>query len=153
MQQSSQSMAERKPKEQRYLVNTPEKAYQIACLVHGLNTSREWEVIIKPYQKKRSDRQNGLYWIWIGIIADDLGYEKDDLHDILRERFLPVRREVILGIERKRLTSTSSRDFTTQMMAEYMANIERFAAQEFGILLPRSDDDYHRQNMERMGLR
>ncbi len=149
MPQSSQSMDSKAPKEQRYLIETPERAYQIACLVNGLNTSRKWEVIIKPYQKKRTDRQNGLYWVWIGIIADELGYEKDDLHDILRERFLPVRREMVLGIERKRLTSTSSRDFTAQMMADYMNHIHRFAAQEFGILLPNSDEEYFRQRYAR----
>ena len=38
------------------------------------------EVIIRPFKVNRSLLQNSLMWVWLGYIADDLGYSKDELH-------------------------------------------------------------------------
>ena len=39
------------------------------------------EVIIRPYKINRSLLQNSLMWVWLGYIAEDLGWTKEDLHD------------------------------------------------------------------------
>lgn len=45
------------------------------------------EVRIKPHRTSRSSQQNALYWMWNAFIGDELGYTKDEMHDVNRERF------------------------------------------------------------------
>jgi hypothetical protein len=45
-------------------------------------------VSIEEGKPKRSHAQNRLYWTWVGIIASELGYTKDEMHIILGDRFL-----------------------------------------------------------------
>lgn len=126
-----------------YTITTDEDADKIAELVRSLDLSKPWSVEIKRRVKNRSHQQNALYWKWLSIIGDHLGYERDELHDYFRERFLAVDYLEILGEQVKRLTRTSGRDFTPAMMADYMDRIERLAAQELGILLPHPEDDHY----------
>lgn len=130
----------------KYLVANVHMAHRVADLVRELNCDgKQWDVEIKPHKKQRTVRANNLYWQWLTIIGAEIGYTKDEMHDIFREKFLPVDHDEVIGIKRKRLTSTSAPDFSTAMMSEYMQQIDRFAAQELGILLPHPDDDAYTQ--------
>lgn len=135
-------MAAQKP--QSYVIRTRELAERVGAMVAGLAiTDRPFEVIVRPFKKQRTPPQNNLYWKWLEIIGEEIGYEKDELHDVLREKFLPFEEYEVCGVRRKRLTSTSDPEFKTNDMSDYMDRIERFAAQELGILLPRPDDQHH----------
>jgi hypothetical protein len=79
-------------------------------------------------------------WAWYTIIGNHLGYTKNEMHDILREEFLPVRCVEFKGREIHLLTSTSGKDWTVDKEAAYLSQVERFAASELGIILPRRDD-------------
>lgn len=102
----------------------------------NLNKDKQWEITIEPYKHKRSNRQNRLYWEWLTIIGKEIGYDKEELHDIFRRKFLPVNEVEVLGVTHHKLTSTSCKAFTTEMMMDYMERIDRFAAQDLGIILP-----------------
>lgn len=108
----------------------------LIAFIEALPADKAWCVEIDLLRKKRSLPQNSLMWDWYTVIGNEIGYTKDEMHDVLREKFLPWHEVEICGIKRKVLTSTSSDDFTTAMMAEYLDHIDRFAAQELGILLP-----------------
>lgn len=45
------------------------------------------EVMIKPHRTSRTAQQNALYWKWNSFIGDELGYTKEEMHDLNRERF------------------------------------------------------------------
>lgn len=132
--------------EQKYKIHDPLQARRIGALVAGLSPDAgPWEVIVRKWRKQRSHPQNSMYWQWLTIIGDELGYTKDEMHDTLREKFLPWTEVEVCGVRRKRLTSTSDPAFTTAMMTEYLNHIDRFAAQELGILLPHPEDAAYQQ--------
>ena len=86
-------------------------------------------VIIEPYKKKRSIDSNSLYWKWVDIISKDTGYTKDELHDMLRSKFLPIiEREVKLKGNVQQLRElTSTAKLNSKEFSEYMTEIEMLA--------------------------
>ena len=127
----------------KYMIDNQTKAFSVASLISSLNLAKKWDVTIEPHKAKRSLPQNSLLWDWYTIIGNDIGYTKDEVHDLLREMFLPWEEIELKGVKRKRLTSTSSDEFKTKHMAAYMEQIDRFAASELGIILPHPDDRMH----------
>ncbi len=107
--------------------------------IYALNLTKCFIVEIKLFRNTRSNRQNALYWEWLTIIGNELGYFKDEIHDEVREKFLPVEEYEILGVMKKRLTSTAKLDVLE--MSNYMRQIEIFFASEYGIVLPVPLDD------------
>lgn len=89
-------------------------------------------VEIKKYKKPRSLNQNNLYWEWMTIIGNELGYTPDEIHDTMKARLL-VDRSGKLPVIR------STTALSTAEMAEYMSHVERIAS-EFNIVLPTPDD-------------
>ena len=66
-----------------YRIHTTEQANRIADLVRALSVEgKQWVVTIKKYQKQRSLPANNLYWKWLTIIGNEIGYSKDEMHDI-----------------------------------------------------------------------
>ena len=101
-----------------------------------------WSVEIKPYKKKRSLAQNRLYWLWLGIIADELGYMMaDDLHEELSEMFLPPDHYTAIdkSIKSRRMSTTK---ISVQEFTLYLNRIELWAGSEFNIRLPHPMDWY-----------
>ena len=75
------------------------QAARVAEFIRTLNVeSQGWEVTIEKLRDKRTDRQRRLYWKWIGIIGAEIGYDKDDLHDALREKFYRGQKSIYWAI-------------------------------------------------------
>ncbi len=55
----------------------------------------------------RSNQQNKLYWTWVQVIAESLGYSKEECHDIIKYKFL-LREKIIDGETGFYLKSTST---------------------------------------------
>jgi len=108
--------------------------------IKALNIDKPWSVDIKPYKKNRSLSQNKLYWKWITCIGDSIGYERDELHAIMADKFLPDEIVEYGGKQIKKDKSTSR--LNTKEFTEYLEKIDRFAASELGIVLPTNDDLY-----------
>jgi ribosomal protein L7/L12 len=95
---------------------------------------------IKQDKDNRSTKQNRLYWEWINVLGTEIGYTKEEMHAILRDKFLgynlvTTKTEVI-----KELRSTTK--LKVGEMKDYLEQIDIFAA-EYGIILPRTDDLYY----------
>ena len=43
---------------------------------------------INEAQDVRSNQQNKLWWSWVGILSDELGFNKSEMNDILKYKFL-----------------------------------------------------------------
>lgn len=112
-----------------------------------LNAEKVWDVSIKPYKPNRSHAQNRIYWSWLQIIGDHLGYPKDELHVVLAAKFLGIVETRCIGEVITQPVSTSS--LNIKEFAEYLNRIELFANSELGIILPNQDDLY----FEAMGIK
>lgn len=133
-------------------------------ILEGLPLKPKYEIEFRLYKLQRSVLQNKLYWKWITIIGNELGYTKEEMHELYKERLLiPIfirdnegfaemvgavkavrgrkmkEQADILKREIIRLTSTT--DCTTAQFAEYLTDIERDAA-NLSIILPHPDDLY-----------
>ena len=95
----------------------------------------------------RSGKQNKLLFLWNTLIGKELGYTKDDMHDVLVRKILGT-------IESKDLDgNTTIRAVETKKlkvaeMKDYLEQIDILMA-EYGIILPRPEDLY----VESMGYK
>lgn len=108
--------------------------------IKALNAEKVWQIDIKLYKPNRSGAQNRLYWKWLQIIGDDLGYHRDELHATLAVKFLGVHNIACMGEKITQPVSTSS--LNVKEFAEYLNRIEMFSHEDLGIMLPTKDDLY-----------
>jgi hypothetical protein len=80
-------------------------------------------------------------------MGDDLGYTDKEMHDLMRDQFLGYTETVVMGKTIKQLVSTA--DLKVKPFADYLRQIEIFAASDLGIVLPSGDDLY----WEAMGIK
>ena len=82
----------------------------------------------------RTNAQNRLYWKWIEIISDELGYEdKQEIHNILKYKFL-LKEEMIDGELHQRLKSTTT--LTKEEFSKLTQEVFYWANDTFNINLP-----------------
>jgi len=83
---------------------------------------------------KRSNPQNAYYWgCVLKTLGDHLGYTSDELHDVMKFKFLCVDRDA----EVPRFRSTTS--LSTLEFNEYLERIAQFAA-ELGCYIPEPNE-------------
>jgi len=87
----------------------------------------------------KSTNQLRLYYKWVQIIGDELGYFKDDMDDLLRKKLdAPgVFYKDLGGLDCFRY-SLSNAD--KKQMSDYMDRVSIFAGSELGIMLPHPED-------------
>ena len=96
------------------------------------NQDKLMELTIKPHKKNRSLEQNALYWKWMMICADELGYTKDGMHQtFMRELLAPI----IIDTPSGDVMEYSTRKLNVKEMAAYMEQVS-FTAGEYGVKLP-----------------
>ena len=88
---------------------------------------------VKKFKKKRSIEQNAYYWsVLIDILSKEFGYEAEEIHMVLRGKFLrihdPKHPDFVIA--------KSTTKLTTVEFVEYIEKIQRWAAQEHQIYLP-----------------
>jgi len=96
------------------------------------NPDKLMELTIKPFKKNRSLKQNALYWKWMMICADELGYTKEGMHQtFMRELLAPI----IIDTPSGDVMEYSTRKLNVKEMATYMEQVS-FTAGEYGVKLP-----------------
>lgn len=97
-----------------------------------------WPLVITITRKrpKRNLEQNALYWAWLAIIGDELGYERDELHFVFRKALIGSETGP-LGVEIPASTTTLS----VTGFTEYLEGVKRFAANQ-GIRLPDTIEEW-----------
>jgi hypothetical protein len=78
------------------------------------------EITITKYNPSRSVSQNRLYRVYLGLISDYTGDDENELHEMLKNKFLKGK-------------STTQLD--TKGFADYLEKIRRYSA-EVNITLP-----------------
>lgn len=110
-------------------------AYLAALKLDG---KRSYDVTVNVHRAKRSCPQNRLMWMWIGLIASELGYTKDELNTVFKSMWCPRKTVTVAGKATEIPVSTSeldSKQFTT-----YLDTLKQYALDELHILLPSPGD-------------
>lgn len=98
-------------------------------------------VTIKADKATRSDKQNRLYWEWVSLIGEELGYQKDETHALLRDKFLGYNEyKSKKGEDIRELRSTTK--LNTTEFKDYLEQIDYLVA-DYGIVLPHPEDLYY----------
>lgn len=93
------------------------------------------EIHIEKLRSKRSIVQNRAYWLYVGILSDELGYSKDELHEVIKFKFL--KKENVFektGEIYGRLGSTT--ELSKSEFASFIGELIRWASSDLGIILP-----------------
>jgi hypothetical protein len=93
-----------------------------------LDFSKVWKVQVTERKPIRNLSQNDLYWTLLEGLSDYLGYTKDELHELMKYKYLKYSKE-IAGQPVVVVPSTS--DLDTAQFAELIENVLRFA-NEYG---------------------
>lgn len=96
-------------------------------------------VSIKEDKLNRSQKQNALYWKWITQLSDEIGYSKDEMHDIMRDQHLGYR---IVQTKKKTIeVLKSTTELSVDEMKRYLEAIDMMSS-EYGIMLEHPEDLY-----------
>jgi hypothetical protein len=95
------------------------------------------QLTLDRFRSPRTSQQNRYYWgVVVAILAQECGYESEEMHEALKARFLRRRQEEEVG-GLPRIGSTASLD--TAAFAEYCDQCIRLAA-EMNIVIPPPDE-------------
>lgn len=110
---------------------------QLVDFINNLKLDKVWLVNIKRLRKMRSISQNSLYHLWKSVLAEEFGNTPNEMHDILRRRYLSINEKEVLGEVYEILQSTTTlntKEFSNFLDAIYID----FSAE--GIILPKPGD-------------
>jgi len=91
-------------------------------------------VTVSEFRPQRSDKQRRYYWaVIVKTLADELGYTSDELHEVLKWKFLRLEAEP----EHKRPFETvrSTTDLNTAEEEDFHDRIRMWAASDLGIVI------------------
>lgn len=95
---------------------------------------KDVEIIVRKKRRVRSEQQNKYWWVCMGLLGKEIGYTKQEIHEIAKFKFL--KREKVIektGEVVEYLASTTQ--LTKSEFAEVTDHLIRWAA-EMGIVLP-----------------
>ena len=94
----------------------------------------EIEIRIKVRTNNRSNEQNSLYWKWINIMSEETGFTKEEMHELIKYKFLKRTSINNNGIEEVKLKSTTT--LTVKEFTKLMENILYWSNNTLNINLP-----------------
>lgn len=96
----------------------------------GVLEGEEVEITVKKKKNRRSLNQNAYYWVLVDILGEYIGYFKDEMHDVLKNKFANYIDKN--GFERTLSTAKMKSD----RMTKYIEDIKAWAAIEYKKELP-----------------
>lgn len=90
---------------------------------------------LSPPTKTRSGNQSRYYWgVVLTMIASHTGHTTEEIHEIMKAKFLP-REYVQIGKDTFQITKSTS-VLSTFGMEEYLEQVRIFAGTELGLHIP-----------------
>ena len=89
-----------------------------------LDLSKQWDIKVEEFKSNRSTAQNKRYWRLINELGSFLGYEPEEMHQMMKYKYLSYKQEM-LGDEMVVIPTTSQ--LTIKEFIEYCNNVESFA--------------------------
>jgi len=102
-----------------------------------LSDLKQWEgkrvqIEVCKQKSERSTQQNRYYWgAVVKILAKELGYSTDEIHDLLKFKFL--KRNIVIG-ETEEVIVKSTAELTKSEFMDYISDIQIWSA-ELGIII------------------
>jgi hypothetical protein len=114
-----------------------ERVQRIAAFLARLDASKPWDLLVRPWKKERTPRQNNaLFGVAYKTLSDFTGFTEVELHDVLLRGYFGEVHYELMGVRRvkpKRTTTTNEegeRDVLSRAeMSAYYAFIEQKAAE------------------------
>ena len=94
----------------------------------------EIEIRIKVRTNNRSNEQNSLYWKWINIMSEETGFTKEEMHELVKYKFLKRTSINNNGVEEVKLKSTTS--LTVKEFTKLMDDVLYWSNNTLNINLP-----------------
>lgn len=113
-----------------------------AGLSQALRGMKDGEVLIRIERLRatRSMPQNKWYWgVIVQMLADHTGYTPDEMHEVLKAKFIPKRFAVCDGngeVRDELVIGGSSAVLNTVEFGEYCEAIRQWAAADLGLDIP-----------------
>ena len=105
----------------------------------SIDFSKQYMCVIKRYYKKRSVDQNSLYWMWITAISEEIGEERDIVHEALKRKFLDwIKINLPGGLDYYFPSHTPEQN--TNEFNTYLSKIQVWASDFLNMYLPFPDD-------------
>ena len=83
----------------------------------------------------RSNNQNAYMWgVVYKILAMELGYTEDEIHELMKQKFLP--RVLNLGENEEYNIPVSTTELSTVAMEEYLSKIREWAGTKINCFIP-----------------
>jgi hypothetical protein len=102
------------------------------------------EVTIQRLRATRSQQQNKYYWsVVIATLAEHTGYTPDELHEVLKQKFIPKRLALCDGngeVKGEFVMGGSTRTMKTHEFSEYVEAIKRWASEDLDVYIPDSHE-------------
>ena len=93
------------------------------------------EITIQKLKSTRSIQQNRLYWLYVTMIANELGYDKEEMHEIIKYKFLLTEKvHEATGEVMPHIKSTAKLSISEFM--DLINGLIQWASQSFSIVLP-----------------
>lgn len=107
-------------------------------LIDSYVRTREGKAVTVKYSRPvstRSGSQNRYYWgACLSLIADETGHTPEEVHDAVKELFLP-RRFIQLGNNEVEVVKSTA-DLTTDEFEKYLMQLRAWAETELNITIP-----------------
>jgi hypothetical protein len=111
--------------------------------VMELRDGWEVELSVKRLRATRSLEQNAYYWgVVVQLLSEHTGYTPDEIHDLLKAKFIPKRLAVCDGngvITDEIVLGGSTRQMNKVEFGEYMDAIRQWAAETLDVAIPDPD--------------
>jgi hypothetical protein len=100
---------------------------------------KEVWIDIDVKKDKRSINQNNYYWgVVVELISDHTGYEPDEVHEFLKDKFIKPK-EIVIGNENRNVT-TSTTKLTPEHFCKFIEVIQRWATKSLNVYIPNPNE-------------
>lgn len=124
-----------------FSVRTADDRKALADYLLGL-PDKVFDVSVKLHREKRSNPQNQLYWVIVGLVARETGNDKDTVHRFFAKQFIGYDVKLI-GEERIAIVRSTA-TLSTEEFSEYLSKVMAFTATELGIIIPDPDSPIYK---------
>ena len=93
----------------------------------------ELEFIIREVKDTRSLKLNRTYWLYLTMIEEHTGINKDDIHDLFKDKYLATMKRIL---HQNILTHTSTSNLNNKEFCEYLEKIKQFCSEDLNLVLP-----------------
>tara|TARA_R100000278_G_scaffold102356_1_gene78844 strand:+ start:7653 stop:8036 length:384 start_codon:yes stop_codon:yes gene_type:complete len=92
---------------------------------------------IREVEMQRTIEQNSLYWVWIDILSSELGYQKNEMNQLIKYKFL--KKDVVNEKGQKEVRLMSTTTLSKKEFSQLMENIYFWSNDTFNIVLPKNE--------------